>query len=302
MNAKSPFTQSARTKEDKEKASLFFMFLLYGLFRDQEKMSSENGFKKLLEDSARQAGITTSSLTSAETARIESARRFSSAHTAAPADNTATASFSRAAAMGSTSAVGLRTANGLSRDLLDVIAKPESGGDYNIAFRGRRPTSADGRDLEHMTIKEVLAWQSHIGGPSTAVGRYQILKGTLEGLVKDMHLSGNEVFDRGMQDRLALKLMERRGLNSFLEGRIDIDRMMRNLSQEWAGLPKDHSGRSYYHGDGLNRAGIAPSVVADSLSRARDLYQQTGDTVAAVGAEPATKLGQYNFFPGMNRT
>ena len=65
-----------------------------------------------------------------------------------------------------------------------------------------------------------------------------------------------------MQDRLATALLERRGYSKFLNGAISEARFMRNLSQEWASLPKDMGGASYYAGDGLNRALTSPQEAA----------------------------------------
>ena len=307
MKAKTPFTSSARGKEQNEKTSLFFMFLLFGMFRQSERGFSMNGFQELLDDSARKAGINLSDLGQENSQRVQEAQAhaLASGRTFAPADQTAVRHFSRAASMSSASHVGLQ-AGGLTRNLLDVIAKPESGGDYNIAHRSNpRPQTSDGRVLEQMTIKEVIAWQERriaAGSPSSAVGRYQIINNTLEGLVREMKLSGNEVFDRDMQDRMAIRLMERRGLHAFLEGRIGIDRMMRNLSQEWAGLPKDHSNLSYYDGDGLNRAGIRASVVADSLQQTRVAFRENRDVMVAVGATPSNVLAQRQEGPNPTRT
>jgi muramidase (phage lysozyme) len=157
----------------------------------------------------------------------------------------------------------------LRTHLLNMIVKPESGGNYNIAYGGRTPKTADGRTLDEMSLNEVRAHQRRMGHPSTAVGRYQIISSTMDSLIKEMGLTGNEIFDEAMQDRMGIHLLKRRGLDDFLAGRITTQQFMKNLSQEWAGLPMDMSGRSYYHGDGLNRAGISPQEVLNSLVRTK---------------------------------
>lgn len=144
--------------------------------------------------------------------------------------------------------------------LLELIGQHESGGNYNVAYGGRSV------DFTNMSINEVMEWQRdyvNSGSPSSAAGKYQIINKTLKGLVNEMDLTGEEKFDAGMQDRMAVHLMERRGLSEYLSGEMSEEKFMLNLSKEWASLPKDASGWSYYAGDGLNKAGVgAPSVIA----------------------------------------
>ena len=121
------------------------------------------------------------------------------------------------------------------KGILDLIASRESGGDYNATLDNGRWTDG-ARDLVNMTIKEILALQSTMrtpenralygnGAGSSALGRYQIVGSTLDGLVKELNLTGDELFSKEMQDRLALQLVRRR-LPQGVEG----------LRQEWAGL------------------------------------------------------------------
>jgi muramidase (phage lysozyme) len=145
--------------------------------------------------------------------------------------------------------------------LLDLISRHESGGDYNIVYGGKR------LDLTNMTVNQVLEWQSH--QRLSAAGRYQIINKTLQGLKTEMHLTGNEKFDETMQDRMATRLLERRGLNEFLSGKISQDEFQKRLSQEWASLPKDRSNRSYYEGDGLNKALTSSRVVETVLAQVK---------------------------------
>lgn len=166
------------------------------------------------------------------------------------------------------------TVNNPPDGLLSFIADHESNGDYDAYYNyhNRAPV-----DLTSMTINEVLAWQRQYvnsGSASSAAGRYQIIRGTLESLVDDMGLTGEERFDEAMQDRMAIALLERRGLDDFLEGDISEARFMRNLSQEWASLPKDMGGASYYAGDGLNQALTSPQSVLVALRDMQTVYSQ----------------------------
>ena len=173
--------------------------------------------------------------------------------------------------------------------ILDVIAKHESGGDYNIAFGGKKAA------FTSMTINEVLEWQKDYkagGAKSTAVGRYQFLGTTLGELKDKLKLSGDEIFDENMQDRLALCLLDRRGYSDFLSGRKSENDFMLAISKEWASLPRDLGGLSYYHGDGLNRAHTKPEEVLGALEQikenAQSLAAQTA-TAATVSSGPVFK-------------
>lgn len=101
---------------------------------------------------------------------------------------------------------------------------------------------------------------------SEAAGRYQIMEDTLRGL---LHIVGpDELFDEKNQDRLAIGLLRRRGLDDYLEGRMSIHSFGNNLAKEWASLPVVKGrkyGRSYYSGDGLNEAHVKVHQVLEVL-------------------------------------
>lgn len=145
-----------------------------------------------------------------------------------------------------------------------------------------------------MTLDEVLAFQDDMvrgGSPSSAVGRYQFLRKTLRGLKEDMGLSGSEKFTPELQDRLASALVERRGGKKFVEGKITREEFLKNLSMEWASLPKDSSGLSYYAGDGLNKALTSPSEAMQAID---SLIANEPSGGAFFSPEDVSKLGYGN--------
>ncbi len=149
-------------------------------------------------------------------------------------------------------------------NILDLIGKHESGGNYNAVY-GK---SASKRDLSKLTLDQILAEQQasrKAGAASTAVGRYQFIYTTLNGLKRELGLSGSEPFTPQLQDKLAYALLERRGWSDFKAGRITQREFARRLSQEWASLPDPTTGRSYYDGDGLNRSGVSTGTVLNTL-------------------------------------
>lgn len=186
-------------------------------------------------------------------------------------------------------------APGTEGALLDLIGKYESRGDYNLAYGNKKANFSD------MSVDQVLAWQDRYvasGSASSAAGKYQIIRSTLRGLKAEIGLTGAEKFDEAMQDRMAMALLRRRGLDDFQAGRISSDKFMKNLSQEWASLPKDGSGLSYYDGDGLNKAHAKPHEVLAVLSEAKSgsgiqlaAAQRTGETLDALKDRAPLKAG-----------
>jgi muramidase (phage lysozyme) len=131
-------------------------------------------------------------------------------------------------------------------DVAAAIASRESNGDYNVV-NGPDGGRKFNFNFTDMTIDEVIAWQKQdelTNGDemSAAVGRYQIIRKTLEGLKRDMHLTGNELFDEHTQDLMALHLMQEKGLDAYLSGNPDMPKeiFMNGLKDVWEGFqPSD---------------------------------------------------------------
>ncbi len=153
-------------------------------------------------------------------------------------------------------------------ELLDTIARVESNNNYN-AYYGNANNSEI--QFTSMPVSEVLVWQRQFveeGSPSSAVGRYQFIDSTLQGLVVQLDLDQNKIFDEALQDRLAMALLERRGLRDYVENKISREEFAHNLSKEWAALPKvigENPSQSYYAGDGLNKARLSIEDIYASI-------------------------------------
>jgi len=159
------------------------------------------------------------------------------------------------------------------KGLLDFIAQPESGGDYNIVWGNIGEGDQPPKPLTQMTLAEVLAWQDSIDPHymSEAAGRYQIIEDTLRGLYREAGVPLEAKFNRATQDKLATALLRRRGLDDYLDGDITAEHFANSLAKEWASLPVvsgPKKGRSYYGGDGLNSAHVG---VDEFLQAVRDV-------------------------------
>ena len=135
-------------------------------------------------------------------------------------------------------------ATGDSAPFLELVAGVESRGDYN-AFNlggskgghvahgsgfGDAATKRWGKPLTSMTVGELM----EIGAsPSAenrwvhAAGKYQIIPGTLRGLVQRYKIDTNAPFDEAMQDQLAMYLAYQRLVQS---------NKITGLRNEWIGL------------------------------------------------------------------
>lgn len=139
--------------------------------------------------------------------------------------------------------------------LLGFIGGLEAPLGYNQVY-GRNKMAP----LDEMTVNQVLSYQRdrvRKGSPSSAVGRYQFIRPTLRGLVRELGLTGDELFTPALQDTLAVHLLKRRGLDRFLDGQVDLETFGNSLAKEWASLPVltgRKKGKSFYAGDGLNNA------------------------------------------------
>ena len=162
--------------------------------------------------------------------------------------------------------------------LLDFIAGFESNGNYN-AFFGNSGNK-DKPEFTGMAIGDVLQWQSDFvkkGNKSNAVGRYQFIQPTLSNLLTDLKLSSQVKLDEATQDKLAIRLLTRRGLGQFLAKSLSAEDFGVNLAKEWASLPvpKDvkkgnnkivFKGQSFYAGDGLNKALVSVPALMEAIN------------------------------------
>ena len=153
------------------------------------------------------------------------------------------------------------------KPLVTLIGQHEARGDYNTIWGGIRKSDYPKLPLVQMTVAQVLAWQDSIDSRyrSEAAGLFQILEDTLRDSYAAFGVKLTDLFNKVTQDKMALGLMRRRGLDKYLAGKSTAAQFGQNLSMEWASMPctiKDKRGRaatgqSYYAGDGLNKSGVS---------------------------------------------
>ncbi len=150
-------------------------------------------------------------------------------------------------------------------DLLTFIRHIEAGGGGYDAFEHRISVPPPKR-LTAMRVDEVLAWQTRVraaGNPSTAAGGYQIIRQTLDRMVKNSTVSRTALFNADTQDRLARSLIGECGSSAQ---RV---RFANCLAGIWAALPLvsgPNRGRSAHHGIAGNRAHTTPETILALLA------------------------------------
>lgn len=163
----------------------------------------------------------------------------------------------------------------------EMIADAESGGDYNIMV-GDRP-GGKRLPLTDMTIAEIFALQKKMlasGRESTAVGKYQIVRDTLQGLVKKMGIDLNTKFNESTQDTLANELIKQNGYEDYKSGQVSAEKFLRRLARTFAGLPTSKAGLSAHEGIGSNKATITYERAMEAL-RMSQLESGNSSSVAS---------------------
>lgn len=190
-------------------------------------------------------------------------------------------------------ALGAVAGSNRSASMLDLIARAEGtdkGRGYNETLGYGALTG--NRNLTGMTLDQIDALQTEmLANPanaynSSALGRYQITRTTLRGLRDQLGLSGSDLYDPAMQDKLALQLLARRG-NSLT-----------GLRQEWTGLGRvdDATLQGALGGAGSSRSG--PLDLGQYLNA--DWAKQQANQIGGVFGTLTNSLGSIvdQFLPG----
>jgi len=150
----------------------------------------------------------------------------------------------------------LATSFNKEKEILNIIAKPESSGHYDAVYPNKRRPQIISMTLTELFRDMRKRIKSHGGSPS---GRYQYKHETLRNLVRQMGLDPKTtVFDEATQDKIALfHLKKEHNLDKFLDGQITSEKFLKRLSKTWAGLPDPSTGKSYYLGIGNNKANVS---------------------------------------------
>lgn len=172
-----------------------------------------------------------------------------------------------------------KAAEDYAKPLLDLIARHE--GDYNSVNRGYAGDtpggiqSLTGLTFDQYTVGEVIRMQhSNLG----AVGRYQMIRTTLEFAVNNSDVNDSDMFTPSTQDKLAMALImhKRPAVGSYLlSEHDDIDWAVYEMAREWASI-EYRNGHGYYDGLAGNKAHITRAELSAVLKQVRSGWQANG--------------------------
>ena len=180
------------------------------------------------------------------------------------------------------------------RPVLDLIGQTEG----TARKRGYNETLAYGLltggdvDLVSLTLDQVDGLQTRmLAHPanrwnSSALGMYQIVRKTCWRIRDKLELTGAELYDAYMQDRMACFLLGDRGIDRWLEGRMDEDDLINELAQEWASLPTTRD-IGYYGGQ---KAAVKSARVREVLAEVRARYETRDQTPEPYEPAPDASL------------
>jgi hypothetical protein len=139
-----------------------------------------------------------------------------------------------------TAGPSMRTVSGIHKQALDIIAGPESGGNYNAMNQGTignrivgstmgGKTSKDiiGKNLTNMTLGEIMQRQAYLmdkRNPQVsnygiyAAGKYQIIPITFRSAMKGAGLTPNDIFSPENQDKMGLAVLKSQGIGAWTAG------------------------------------------------------------------------------------
>nr|MCD6725468.1 hypothetical protein [Vibrio cholerae] len=212
--------------------------------------------------------------------------------------------------------------------LIQLIMSKESRGSYNAynisgwtkdgnnkVFESHfSPT--DSFFIEEMTIEDIKKSQvkTRILGKETkalfAVGAYQLIPATLNSAVswiksKAAIDESTQKFNKEFQDLLPFYFFEekRKRVGNYFRGKESVDNAAYDIAQEWAsaGVPKGYKinngdisdgTKSYYFGDGLNKAHYSAEMTVSSLEKTKAIIDKNGgyDYILNAGLEKITKV------------
>lgn len=158
--------------------------------------------------------------------------------------------------------------------ILDLIKKAEHSGsvlekghEYSTSLANKdNPTGVYVSGMENWSINKVIEYASKHG----ASGAYQFTAPTLTELRDKLKLTGEEIFNKDLQDELGIVLATIRGYDDWRAGNLSDEEFLYSFGHEWAGLPALDNGDSAYEGVGTNSSTIQRETALQALKNIKE--------------------------------
>ena len=104
-------------------------------------------------------------------------------------------------------------------------------------------------EVKEFQKKQIAATRGKIPGTNQgtgAVGKYQVVQGTLAAQQKELGFSDEDKFTPELQDKIGRSLIEGRGYSKFRSGEMSEKDFQTSLSKEWASIADPNTGKSRF--------------------------------------------------------
>ncbi|MEK5750810.1 tape measure protein [Acinetobacter variabilis] len=157
-----------------------------------------------------------------------------------------------------------------------VISSGE--GNYNSVNLGQKGGyKASTRNLTDMTVAQILSAQR--AKEFNAAGKYQTINSTLQEAVDKGVVSSAEKFTAEVQERIFkqyLVAIKRPEIKGFITGsnNATLNDALLGSAKEFASVANPSTGKSYYAGQGNNKASISAEKMTESLLAQQKVYRE----------------------------
>lgn len=157
-----------------------------------------------------------------------------------------------------------------------VISSGE--GNYNSVNLGQKGGyKASTRNLTDMTVAQILSAQR--AKEFNAAGKYQTINSTLQEAVDKGIVSSAEKFTAEVQERIFkqyLVAIKRPEIKGFITGsnKATLNDALLGSAKEFASVVNPSTGKSYYAGQGNNKASISAEKMTESLLAQQKVYRE----------------------------
>lgn len=157
-----------------------------------------------------------------------------------------------------------------------VISSGE--GNYNSVNLGQKGGyKASTRNLTDMTVAQILSAQR--AKQFNAAGKYQTINSTLQEAVDKGVVSSAEKFTAEVQERIFkqyLVAIKRPEIKGFITGsnKATLNDALLGSAKEFASVANPSTGKSYYAGQGNNKASISAEKMTESLLAQQKVYRE----------------------------
>lgn len=160
---------------------------------------------------------------------------------------------------------------------IDAVISSGEGGYNSVNLGQKGGYKASTRNLTDMTVAQILSAQR--AKEFNAAGKYQTINSTLQEAVDKGVVSSAEKFTAEVQERIFkqyLVAIKRPEIKGFITGsnKATLNDALLASAKEFASVANPSTGKSYYAGQGNNKASISAEKMTESLLAQQKVYRE----------------------------